>query len=170
MTDEIIIKHEGFFNYSLLNKLLSDFIVYVETNNVDSYLFKKVQIVMVEMLENNYQYTQSIIKENNFEQIKPEFIIKRTTHGFKLISSNPIYIADVDELKNTIDHINNADLTKLKDLYKKILKDGMHSDKTTAGIGLLRIAKVTKNKIDYSFRKIDNKLLYYTLEITVNPK
>ena len=170
MSEEIAIQHVGFFNYSILNKLLSDFIIYVESNNIDNYLFKKVQIVMVEILENNYQYTQSLMKKNNIESIKPEFSITKTQLGFRIVASNPIYLKDAEELKSTINKINSLDIGKLKDLYKKKLKAGMHSNKVTAGIGLIRIAKVAKNKIDYSFQKIDNNSLYYTLEILINTK
>ncbi len=168
--NEIIIKHEGFLNYSLLNKLLSEFIQYVNRNHVNSYVFRKVQIVMVELLENNYQYVQSIREHYEIEQRKPEFYLIITPYGFKLVASNPVAAKDADELKKTLDNINNFDLKILKEQYKKTLKERMYSDKPTAGIGLLRIAKVTKNKIKYSFRKIDNNLLYYTLEIMVNPK
>ena len=59
--ENIIIHHKGFFDYNLLSKLLSDLIEYVERNNIDNYFYKKMQIVMVEMLENNYQYTQEML-------------------------------------------------------------------------------------------------------------
>lgn len=168
--NRIILKHEGFFNYNILNNLLSDFIQYVNKENIDNYLFRKVQIVMVELLENNYQYTQTLDKHHEIAKLKPDFKLKKTLEGFKLSSSNPILEEDAEALKQKLDKINNIDLKRLKQYYKNTLKEGMHSEKSTAGIGLLRIAKVTRNKIKYSFRKIDNNLLYYTLEIMVNPK
>lgn len=169
-TDNIIIHHKGFFNYNLLNKLLTDFIKYVDENKIDNFFFKKIQIIMVEMLENNYQYIHSIEDENRIKDYKPEFKILKTDGEFKIISSNPVLHIDADILKSHIDKINSSDLEELKELYKLTLKEGMHSEKRTAGTGLIRIAKVTKNKISYSFRKIDNKFLYYTLEIVVNSK
>ncbi|MCB2195734.1 MAG: SiaB family protein kinase [Bacteroidetes bacterium] len=168
--NKIILKHKGFFNYSILNNLLSDFIQYVKTHNIDEYLFRKVQIVMVEIIENNYHYTQSLSRNYDIEKLQPEFKLEKTPEGFSLSSSNPVKAKDAEALKQLLHHINHVDLKKLKEEYKYTLKEGMHSEKSTAGIGLLRIAKVTRNKIKYSFRKIDNNLLYYTLEIMVNPK
>lgn len=165
-----ILQHQGFFNYSILNQLLSEFIHYVKTNHIDEYLFRKVQIVMVEIIENNYQYTQLLNKNYDLEKLKPEFKLEKTQEGFRLSSSNPILGKDTLALKQLLEHINHVDLNKLKEQYKNMLKEGMQSEKPTAGIGLLRIAKVTRNKIKYSFRKINNNLLYYTLEIMVNPK
>lgn len=169
-TKNIILQHNAFFDYCLLNKLLLDFSDFVKENKIENYFYKKIQIVMVEMLENNYQYTQSIERKYEIVDFIPEFKILITEKGFKISASNPILIQDADKLKSKIDKINNASLNQLKDIYKKVLKDGMHSSKITSGTGLIRIAKVTKNKFFYSFQKIDNKLLYYTLEIMVNPK
>lgn len=168
--NDTILKYEGFFNYSILNHLLSDFIHYVDANKIDEYLFRKVQIVMVEIIENNYHYTQSMNRNYDIEMLKPEFKLEKTMEGFRLCSSNPILKKDAEFLKRILDHINRVSLKRLKEQYKNTLKESMYSDKPTAGIGLLRIAKVTGNKIKYSFRKIDNNLLYYTLEIMVNPK
>ena len=170
MNNENIIQYKCFFDYNLLNKFLSDFIFYAQKNNIDSYIFKKIQIVMVEMIENNYRYIQSIEKEYYLKDFKSEFEIVRTNLGYKLISSNPIIINDTYDLKTHIDKINNSSFSQLKTLYKEILKEGMYSKKISAGTGLIRIAKVTKNKIKYSFQKIDNKLLYFTIETLVTQK
>lgn len=169
-TENIIIQHKAFFNYSLLNNLLLDFYLYVENNNIENYIYKKIQIIMIEMLENNYQYIQSIRVKNELDNFIPEFKISKSETGFKICASNPVLKEDTDNIKSRIDKINNSSIEQLKVLYKEVLKEEMFSKKNTAGTGLIRIAKVAKNKIRYSFQKIDNKLLYYTLEIMVNPK
>ena len=170
MNNETVILHfKGFFNYKIINQLLADFVNYANESKLNNYFFKKIQIVMVEMLENNYQYFQGSLTEKILKST-PEFKLIKSHDSYKLLASNPILVDDADNLKTQIDKINNSNYFELKRLYKEILKDGMYSKKKTAGIGLIRIAKVTKNKIGYSFRKIDNKLLNYTLEIMVNPK
>lgn len=166
----VILYYRGFFDYNLLNKLLNDFTVLVKENNIPNYFFKKIQIVMVEVIENNYQYIQSIEKKYMTENFIPEFKILHFEKGYKIFASNPILIDDAEILKSQIEKINKSDISQQKELYKETLKDGMYSKKITAGTGLIRIAKVTKNKIIYSFKKINNKLLYYTIEITINPK
>ncbi|HAF29342.1 MAG TPA: hypothetical protein DCG75_09880 [Bacteroidales bacterium] len=169
-TETIIIQHKAFFDYCLLNKLLIEFSLFVKENNIGNYFYKKIQIVMIEMLENNYQYIQSIREKYELDHIIPEFKILKLESGFKICASNPVLIEDTENIKSKIDKINNLSLDQLKELYKEVLKEEMFSEKNTSGTGLIRIAKVAKNKIRYSFQKIDNKLLYYTLEIMVNPK
>jgi len=55
-------------------------------------------------------------------------------------------------------------------ISKDILKKEIYSKKQSPGIGLIRIAKVVRNKFEYTFQKIDNKFLYYTLDILINTK
>lgn len=170
MPGNVIIQYKGFFDYGLLNKLLIDFMEYVKKNNIDSYFFKKVQILMVEMLENNYQYTHLIEDELKHENFEPEFKIISSDPDFKVIASNPILTNDAYHLKAYLDKINDLSRQDLKTNYKNILREGMYIKNANSGTGLIRIAKASKNKISYSFRKINNKLLYYTIEILVAPK
>jgi hypothetical protein len=170
VSEDIIVQYKGFFDYSLLNKVLLDFIKYVDEKDIDDYYLKKIQIVMVEMLENNYQYTHRFEKKLTEENHEPEFKLYKTEKGFKVMASNPIIINDANLLKAHLDKINGLSKEQLKILYKETLKGGMHNKHNNAGTGLIRIMKVSKNKIKYTFRKINNKLLYYTLEILVNPK
>ncbi len=170
MSGNVVVQYKGFFDYSLLNKLLMDFMKYVEKNNIDNYIFKKIQIVMAEVLENNYQYTNLIEDELKHENFEPEFKILISNPHFKVIASNPILTNDANHLKAYIDKINNFSREDLKTIYKDTLKEGMYIKNANSGTGLVRIAKVSKNKINYSFRKINNKLLYYTIETLVTPK
>lgn len=170
MNEKVVVQYKGFFDYSLLNKLLMDLINYVDKNEVDNYFLKKIQIVMVEMLENNYEYTHKIEKDIKKQILEPEFKLLRTGDGFRIIASNPMLINDSQKLKAHLDKINGLNSLELKELYKDTLKGGMQMKGRNSGTGLIRIRKVARNKINYSFKKIDNKLLYYTIEIMVNPK
>ncbi|MFO7828842.1 MAG: SiaB family protein kinase [Bacteroidales bacterium] len=165
-----ILSYKGFFNYTIVNQLLKQLTEFEQSEKMDLLAFKKIQIVMVEMLENSYSYTSNFAKEFPYDNFFPEFKILRSDERFRLISSNPIEKADVDELKIHLERINRSSLKDLRAWYKEILMEGMNSKKSSAGIGLIRIAKVIRNKFKYSFHKIDNKFLYYTLEISINTK
>ena len=125
---------------------------------------------MIELIENNYQYLKNskITKEKKL--IESEFCLVQVNEGFKIFSSNPIKVSDAGFLKSHIDQINKSDSNKLRTIYKQILTDGIYSSKRTAGIGLMRIAKVAKNKIHYTFKQIDNNLLNYSIEIEINSR
>lgn len=165
-----MIAYKCFFNYAIVNQILKQLVDLEKTGQIDPSAFKKIQIVMVEMLENSYSYTSGFVNEFQYEKYVPEFKIVKLDNAYQLISSNPVIKSDAYTLSMHIEKINQSSLDDLRRWYKKILIDGIHSRKISAGIGLLRIAKVIRNKFKYSFRKIDNKFLYYTLEILIYTK
>lgn len=165
-----ILSYKGFFNYTIVNQLLKQLTEFEQSGRMDLLAFKKIQIVMVEMLENSYSYTSNFAKEFPYDNFFPEFKIIKLEDTYQLISSNPVKESDVDELKMHLERVNRSSLKELRAWYKEILMEGIYSKKRSAGIGLIRIAKVVRNKFKYSFHKIDNKFLYYTLEISINTK
>lgn len=165
-----ILYYKGFFNYTIVNKLLKELFDLEQSGELDDLVSNKIQIVMVEMLENNYKYTSNKITSFNHAEFFPVFKIINENKFYRLIASNPIQLNDVNELKNHLDKINYVGLPGLQKWYKEILKNEIYSIKQSPGIGLIRIAKVVRNKFKYSFQKIDNKFLYYTLEILINKK
>ena len=169
-SENVIFEFKGYFNYQTVNKILKDFYDYTIKESIDIYYYKKIQIIMVEVLENNYEYIKKLQPEYLDDKFLPEIKITQIGNDFKLLSSNIVLNNDAYLLKTHIDKINNSNLDQLQELYKNILEEGIYTQKQSAGIGLIRIVKVTKNKIEYSFKKIDNKLLYYTLEILINSK
>lgn len=168
--DKPILYYKGFFNYAIVNNLLKELLSLEQSGVLSNIAYKKIQIVMVEMLENSYKYTSEEIKLFNHSYFLPEFKILKENHSFRLSASNPIIKEDLPDLKKHLDKINNAGLPELRKWYKEILKKEIYSKKQSPGIGLIRIAKVVRNKFEYTFQKINNKFLYYTLDISINTK
>jgi hypothetical protein len=70
-------------------------------------------------------------------------------------------------LKGRLDKVNLLDKNGLKDYYKEIILSGNVSQKGGAGLGIVNIAKVTENKLEYTFEDIDSQYSYFTLKIKV---
>ncbi|HRW62742.1 MAG TPA: DUF6272 family protein [Bacteroidales bacterium] len=165
-----LLNYKGALNYKVLNHLLSNLNELSEKGSLDNYFYKKIQIIMIELIENNYQYLKNSKLAKDTNLFDSEFKLIQTDEGFKIFSSNPIRVCDAGFLKSHIDQINKSDPNKLRTIYKQILTDGIYSSKRTAGIGLMRIAKVAKNKIHYTFKQIDNNLLNYSIEIEISSR
>ena len=167
---KILIEYEGFFSHFIVNELIQNLYKINKANKFQTTVFKKVLVVMIEMLENNYNYIESI-KFDLPEDIKsPYFKIVQTSKGIEIESSNPLKYEHLDDLKSRINEINKCNKQEIKELYLKTLVAGMNTPRKSAGVGLIRIAKVAQNKIKSSFDHFDNNFLYYTLQIFVNYK
>jgi hypothetical protein len=74
----------------------------------------------------------------------------------------------IANIKSKIDNINSMEKAELKKLYKEILYNGEFSDKGTAGLGFVEIARKTGQKLSYEFHKINDEYSYFTLQIRVS--
>ncbi len=165
-----ILDFNGFVSHNDITKLISEFDKYSTSQNISNSLNKKVIVVMIEILENSFHYIKTIRNELPPQIQLPRFSLYKKGDSFILISTNPIRKENADQLKQRIIEINECEKAFLKELYLKKLIESITADKASPGVGLIRIAKITKNKINCSFNQFDNKFLNYRLEIIVNSK
>jgi hypothetical protein len=85
-----------------------------------------------------------------------------------LTTCNPIQNEDIDKLKEHINNINNLDKEGLRQLFRSTLTNGKFSSKGGAGLGFIEMAKVSGEKINFSFETIDDKYSYYVCWILIS--
>ena len=161
---EVLIIHYGPLSYEEIGYLLNKM-----TAILDRYAFgitvkKKVYAAMVESLENIYKHQDSIEGNTNF---LPKFNLQLDDKYICLSVSNSVSKSKLPALKGRLDKVNLLDKGGLKEYYKEIILSGNVSQKGGAGLGIVNIAKVTENKLDYSFDEIDAEHSYFTLRIKV---
>lgn len=161
---EVLISHYGPFSYEEIGFLLNKM-----TAILDRYAFgitvkKKVYAAMVESLENIYKH-QDLIDENT--NYLPKFNLQLDEKYICLSVSNSVLKSKMTALKNRLDRVNQLDKNGLKEYYKEIILSGNVSQKGGAGLGIVNIAKVTENKLNYTFDEIDPNHSYFTLKIKV---
>ena len=166
-----ILSYYGYFSYEVTGDLIEELRERRDKYNIQKALFRKILTLMVEILENNYKYMEqlddSTLKGIN---IYPKFILKKDNSTFKLESGNPILEKDIKQLKNKIDHINNLKYEELKELFKNTMSEGIYDNQRGAGLGIMKMARVSKNKILYNIENIEDNIYYYTIEITISSK
>jgi len=127
---------------------------------------KKVYAAMVESLENIYKHLDQI-EDKTF---LPKFSLFIDNSNLSMFVSNSLLNHKVSLLKNKLDKVNSLDKDGLKDLYKNTILSGNVSPKGGAGLGIINIAKVSENKINYTFTKINDKYSYFTLNVLISHK
>lgn len=160
-----IIRYKGPLTYERIGELLSKMTVATDEMGVGLTVKKKVYSAMVESLENIYKH-QNVIEDN--PNSLPGFTLSVDGDVFYISASNSILNKKADELKVKLDKVNALDKEGLKELYKAIILSGYISPKGGAGLGIVNIAKVTENKIQYSFDKLNDTHSYLTIHITIS--
>jgi hypothetical protein len=165
---EVILSYQGLFNFEIIGHLLNSLKDETESRGISISHYKKILSVMIEALENIFKYSEFFDKETSlFPKYYPKFLLEKIDVNYLLYTSNPILKSDVQRLSNHIDKINNLDKEGLRLLFRNTLTNGQFSAKGGAGLGFIEMAKVTGEKIDFSFDSINDKYSYYSCKILI---
>jgi len=165
-----ILTYRGYLSYQVTGELIEKLREISGQLNLNKSTYRKIVTLMVEILENNYNYVNRL-NDQVLDQSpeKPFFALVRSGDQFRLRSGNPVLKEDARALKERIEHINRLRYKELKELYKQTMAEGIYERRRSsgAGLGIMKMAKISKNKIHYDLRKIDNDLYFYTIEIAI---
>ena len=165
---EVILSYQGLFNFEIIGHLLNSLKDETESRGISISHYKKILSVMIEALENVFKYSEFFDKETFlFPTFYPKFSLEKMDLNYLLCTGNPILNHDIDRLTNHIITINNLDKEGLRKLFRNTLTNGQFSAKGGAGLGFIEMAKVTGEKIDYSFNPINDKFSYYLCKILI---
>jgi len=137
---------------------------------------KKVYNVLVECLQNLYHHNEdaNIDEETDDEYLDSMFsksallMISKKDDYYEVKTGNYIERDKALELEKKIIEINLLNKEELREMYKTVLNHGQLSDKGTAGLGLIDIARKSGNKLEYSFLPIDEKFSFFCLNVKIN--
>jgi len=169
----IIFSFSGVITSDFLNAVLDIVEAKVDYLEESPKIKKKVLKILVECVQNIYYHA-----ENQFSFLKEEETKKKSNNalvmvvkddeGFIIETGNYIENHLVDDLKERIENINKLDKIELRELYRDVLANGTFSDKGTAGLGMIDIARKSGNKLNYSFLPVDSDLSFFTLSVNIN--
>lgn len=157
----IMLAFEGGFTQNLTKNIL--FLAENRLNQTGEHISvkKKVFNVMMECLQNISKHAGSSKPiEGTHDGI---FIIGKDESGYFLISGNFVENTKIIELEQKINEVNSLDKEGLRSLYMTKIQENELSENSTAGLGLIDIARKSGNKLKYNFFKVDEKQSFYTL-------
>ncbi|MFP4620058.1 MAG: SiaB family protein kinase [Bacteroidales bacterium] len=166
--NSVIISYHGYLNYQITGDLIEKLEQMSGKMEVKKSTFRKIITLMIEMLENNYKYVNAL--NNHILETsprKPYFRVKKEGSHFKLESGNPILKKDTNALRKKIEYINELSYDELQELYKNTMADGIYENKKGAGLGIMKMAKISRNNIRYSIIDNTSHTWYYTIEVVI---
>ena len=171
--DNTMLSFKGVITSDLLSSVLQIMeskLGHVEKSNKTR---KKVYNVLVECIQNLYHHNEEVKGENK-EELNLLFsksallMISKNDNHYEIKTGNYINVEKSKTLKQKIEHINTLEKQELRELYKSVLSDGEFSDKGTAGLGLIDIARKSGNKLEYSFLPVDDEYNFFCLNVKIN--
>jgi hypothetical protein len=164
-----VLHYKGKFTFERIGMLLNELKNKKETYQIDPIQYKKLLTLMIEILENVLKYSDRFeVFVLDHPDYQPEFELKMDGEGFILTSRNPVRDKDMNEIAKRIDRINTSNDDELRKIYRETITNGIFTEKGGAGLGFIEMAKITTNRLAYSFKRIDKGFSYFEITLHIN--
>jgi hypothetical protein len=155
--NDFVLRFSGNIRYDTIGNLIHELKEKIFIMGLKTTLYKKILLVMIESLENMMKYTAHFSGSDNQKKLHhPSFSIQKINGKYLINCSNLIENKDIQPLENKLNFLNSLDNYGLKELYKSTITNGQFSHKGGAGLGLIEIAKVSSEKLQYVFEPIND--------------
>jgi len=127
----------------------------------------KVFSIFVELVQNIYFYAKEYNIYNQNEPVGIVFV-EESESAFEITAANFASIEALERIREKCEHINRLDNTQLRS-YKNELLMRAEEDPTYKGgnIGLVQIALLSQEKIDFQTKFQNNHTAFFSLTTTV---
>lgn len=172
--EKIILMYRGVLSFDLVSNIIETLEKKIDEIDEDRQLKKKFHNVATECIQNLHYHMGDIeyIKNKNGEvlsdELKKTVIILATVRHkyYNLLTGNYISNDSLQKIKGKIDIINSLDEKDLRVLYKQSI-DQDFSEKGTAGLGYIDIARKTNQKLRYQFYELSPDIFLFTFQIRI---
>jgi hypothetical protein len=166
--EKIFLEYKGPILYDTIGDLISLLKETMFEAKVKQTVYKKVLMIMIEALENIFKYHEFFgDNEELISKYPPSICIKYSNPNILVTCSNPILKVDSDKLKSRLEKINKLDKAGIKEEYKQTITNGQFSEKGGAGLGIIEMAKISDDKLTFSFNHIDEEYNNYELNLKI---
>lgn len=169
--NNIILLHKGELSFDLVTSIIETLEGRINEIEVDKKVRRVFYSVLTECIQNLYYHMDEVRDEgiiSAYDSRSGLILVMARKNFFKIITGNYIPNYRISKLQAALEKINQMDADELREYYKEVLSDGKYSDKGTAGLGFLEIAKKTKNPLQYSFQQITSEYSYFTFEVRIS--
>ncbi|HHP7240676.1 MAG TPA: SiaB family protein kinase [Cyclobacteriaceae bacterium] len=159
----ILLLHKGSISFDLISIILDSLEEAVQNLEEDKKVRKKFNQTLVESFQNLGHHATKEPHLLNSEMI---MVVSRK-YFYKIITGNLIENDAVGDMRKNLEEINSMDAQQLRAYYKQVMSETGFSDKGTAGLGFIDMARKTGQKLVYEFYKMDDKYSYFSFEVKI---
>lgn len=164
----VLLSFKGMITSELLTTILQ--IMESKMDHIDEKpkVKKKVFNILVECLQNLYHHIdQDEVIYVPTEDKSALLMIAKHQSEYEITTGNYMKSSDVAPLREKLELVNSMDKAELKAYYKQVLSEGTLSNKGTAGLGMIDIARKSGQKLEYSFSPINDTTTFFSLAVKI---
>jgi len=169
-SNDIMLSFKGDVTAEMLTSMLQIMETKLDHLGEGNKVKRKVYNVLVECLQNLYHHRDEMKRKGVNEESAAIFMIGRDESSYNIVTGNYITTDRVLKLKSRIDHVNTLDRDGLKSFYKEVLSNDERGEKGGGGLGIIDIARKSKQKLVYDFMDVDETYSFFSLYIKIPQK
>lgn len=166
ISNGISLVYFGEFNHQVTKMFTSMSESEMERNSEQRMTRRRVYHTMIETLQNLNKHSDELSDKGNVG--RGLFFIGKKDKVYYIITTNRIKKAKIPSLRAAIEVVSHSSRAELNQMYKDQLKEGEISKKGGAGLGLIDIARKTKQNIDYEFLPLDDEYYYFIFKVEID--
>ena len=159
-SDKLLFVHKGTITKELIELVVEALEQSVTNLEEDRKVRRKITNVFIEVFQNIGFHGA---KDPEFSSSDMVIVISMPNH-YKIGTTNLVELKDVEKIKSAIDEINDSTQDELREKYKLALSTNEVSDKGTAGLGFIDIARKSEQKLYYEFEEVSDKYAFFYFE------
>lgn len=143
---------------------------YLETESRPQNEVYNIFSLFIEQTQNINNYNAIKTASPNYDTLLHSSIVtigKAEDVGYMVCSGNLIENEDVEPLQSYLETLISLEKTELKALYKAKMKAELAPGATSAGLGIIDMARKSSSPLQYSIVKQNDQLSFFTLKATV---
>ncbi len=161
-----IFTYKGELSFNAIEGILNEYKHCIQQFDVELVVRKRVYSILVECLENTFRHTSQNIA--NMKHTHVELYLYDADENFVISIGNHILNKNIAELTNRINLVNSLDQVGINRLYRASISKANISDKGGAGLGIIEIARNSRQKIDFEIESINHDTSFFRFEIKVS--
>lgn len=160
--ENILLIYKGDFSEESIMPVLKMIKDNIEKTTEGLITKKRVYMVLVEMLQNISKHSLS---QNGLQT--GIMMIGKKEDRYIINTGNLVAKNETEALKNKLNTINLASRNELNEMHTKTLVEGSISEKGGAGLGLMDIAKKSKEKLTFTLAPVFDDVSFFGLSAQV---
>lgn len=128
---------------------------------------RRVFSIFVEQVQNVIRYSADKMTGDIGKPVKLSsgiIAVGRESGKFFVVCANVVKLADMERLKERLEHIRSLDREGIKAFYKEKLREDPEPESTGASIGLIEIARRSSAPIDFNFINVSDSNAFFCLK------
>ncbi|MFT5582092.1 MAG: hypothetical protein ACI9G9_001357 [Psychromonas sp.] len=168
--ESILLSFKGVVTADLVTSILQIIEVKLQDTCESPKTQKKVFNVLVECLQNLYHHADKDIEVNTNGLVAQSslILVAKINGSYFVRTGNYIEKSVVKNLEHKLKKINSLEKEDLRLYYQQVLSEASMSQKGTAGLGMIDIARKSRNKLRYEFKDINSNLDFFCLEVRID--